>query len=324
MRSILLTGGTGFFGRALLRHWLASAKQGMPPPFVTVLARNPSSFIAQFPEFEGHSWLAFHKANILEPGTLPYKGSFSHILHAATESTFGPQLQPIARLQEIVEGTRNLLDLAVHCQVKRFLLTSSGAVYGPQPDHIASMNETYMGSPDPMQANNAYGMGKRMAEHLCTLYRHAYGIQTVVARCFAFVGPDLPLNVHFAIGNFIRDALLSQSITVNGDGSPLRSYMDQEDLAHWLLHLLQYGRSGDVYNVGSSEPISIADLARLVRDTLAPHKPVQIMGEHLENGPRNRYIPDVDKVHREFGLQLSISLRESIERTALAQFRAEG
>ena len=79
-------------------------------------------------------------------------------------------------------------------------------------------------------------MAKRASEHLCCLYNDRFGVESVVARCFSFVGQDLPLNAHFAIGNFIHDALHStDEITVAGDGAPVRSYMNQADLAQLVI-----------------------------------------------------------------------------------------
>lgn len=319
---LLLSGGTGFFGRALLRHWLAGAQQGLPTPAVTVLARAPQRFLQQFPEFAGAAWLSFHRSDILQPETLPWTGAFTHVLHAATESTLGPQLSALERYQQIVDGTRNLLELARRCQARRFLLTSSGAVYGPQPAGLAAFPESWLGAPDPLLEASAYGMGKRSAEHLCALYANAHGLETVVARCFAFVGPDLPVDVHFAIGNFIRDAVQADAITVKGDGSAMRSYMDQADLAHWLLLLLEQGRSGQAYNVGSPEALSMAALAQRVRDVVAPGKAVHILGTRTADSPIHRYIPDVSKAGQEFGLHLSVALDTAIERSALALRRA--
>jgi dTDP-glucose 4,6-dehydratase len=145
-----------------------------------------------------------------------------------------------------------------------------------------------------------------------------HGLETVAARCFAFVGPDLPLNVHFAIGNFIRDALTADAITVSGDGTPLRTYLDQSDLAHWLFTLLQHGHPGHAYNVGSDEVISIADLAFLVRDILAPHKPVHILGQPDPDAARNRYVPDIRKAQQQLGLSATVPLAEAILRTGAA------
>jgi dTDP-glucose 4,6-dehydratase len=207
------------------------------------------------------------------------------------------------------------LELAVATGAKRFLLTSSGGVYGPQPQEMDCMPETYLGMPDPLVPQNAYSVAKRGAEHLCALYEERYGIQTVVARCFAFVGRDLPLDVHFAIGNFIRDALTASQITVSGDGSPLRSYMDQRDLAEWLMVLLEKGQAGQAYNVGSDAAISIGELAYLVRDTLAPGKPVHISGKTIHQSFRNRYVPCITKAKSELGLNLKYSLQESIRAT---------
>jgi UDP-glucuronate decarboxylase len=137
-------------------------------------------------------------------------------------------------------------------------------------------------------------------------------LNTVIGRCFAFVGPDLPLDVHFAIGNFIRDALRGDGITVAGDGTPLRTYLHQEDLAEWLWTLLLRGRSGEAYNVGSDEVISIEQLAHLVRDILAPDKPVRILGRATDTGLRNKYVPDIGKAMEELSLEVRISLPEAI------------
>ena len=139
-----------------------------------------------------------------------------------------------------------------------------------------------------------------------------HGLETVVASCFAFVGPDLPLNVHFAIGNFVRDALHSEAITVAGDGTPLRTYLDQRDLAHWLWTLLLEGRDGETYNVGSDEVVSIAELAHLVRDLLAPEKPVRILCSPQPAAARNRYVPDITKIQTQHGLRVSVPLAEAI------------
>ena len=313
---IFLTGGTGFFGKALLRHWSAMEVQGKALPLVTLVSRNPKAFIANHTEFAGKAWLRLHQGDILLPGSLP-QGDFTHVLHAATDSTLGPSLSPLDRYLQIVDGTRNVLDHAVLCKATRFLLTSSGGVYGPQPPDMERIPETYLGMPDPLVPANAYSVGKRVAEHLCALYADKYGIEIVTARCFAFVGQDLPLDVHFAIGNFIRDALYAPSITVSGDGSPLRSYMDQRDLAFWLEVLLQNGIAGQAYNVGSEKEISLLNLAYLVRDLLSPSKLVRVLSKPAPLNLRNRYIPSIEKARSELNLGLSFNLEAAIKNLAL-------
>jgi dTDP-glucose 4,6-dehydratase len=314
---LLLTGGTGFFGKALLRHWQAAPAA----PRVTVLSRNPEGFVVQHPEFAALPWLHFHKGDILDPASLPTHAAFTHLLHAAADSTLGPQLTPLQRYTQIVDGTRHLLDYAVTHGIPRFLLASSGGVYGAQPQDMAQMPEDHHGIPDPLDARNAYSVAKRCAEHLCALYAQQHGMHAVVARCFAFVGRDLPLDAHFAIGNFIRDALTRPHVTVNGDGSPIRSYMDQRDLAHWLQVLLRQGRAGQAYNVGSDAALTIAELAHQVRDLLAPGKPVRIAGAANTDSVRNRYVPSIAKARSELGLRLQYTLPQSIQHAAAAVCR---
>jgi len=314
--SILLTGGTGFFGRSLLRYLLAFSID--TDINVCVLSRNPERFKDAYPDIVASERITLVRGDVQDRKSLPWAKDFTHVLHAATESTIGPSLMPLQRYVQIVEGTKNILDLAVATGARRFLLTSSGGVYGPQPADLVAFPEDWHGSPPLADHRTAYGQGKRAAEHLCALVGDQHGLETVVARCFAFVGPDLPLDVHFAIGNFIRDALTADAITVSGDGTPMRTYLDQRDLAHWLLTLLEHGRPGQAYNVGSDEVISIADLAYLVRDILAPDKPVHILGQPYPDVARNRYLPDIRKAENQLGLRVTVPLAEAIRRTGAA------
>jgi nucleoside-diphosphate-sugar epimerase len=319
VRSLFITGGTGFFGRSILRRIAAVAQTtGYGPPKVTVLTRSPASFLERYPEFARLSWLTFHAGDILSGlSAFPKDGKFTHVLHAAADSTLGPRMASLDRFDQIVTGTRNVLDFAVSIGASRFLLTSSGGVYGAQPATLERIPESYLGMPDPLSPDNAYSVSKRQAEHLCALYGEKHGLVTVVARCFAFVGPDLPLDAHFAIGNFIRDALDRPEITVNGNGTPLRSYLYQDDLADWLLTLLEKGQPAQAYNVGSDEAISIAELAHLVRDLIAPGKTVRLRGiAGADTAVRNRYVPDICKARSELGLQVTTPLADAIRLTA--------
>jgi len=313
--SLLITGGTGFFGRALIRH-LESQRIShgtLPYARITILSRNPERFRAQYPSLGELPWIHWHAGDVLVPDSLPRQQRYEYILHAATDSTDSAAMTPLKQYDQIAQGTENMLQFALHCGARRFLLTSSGGAYGPQPADMLEIPESYNGMPSPLALGSVYGIAKRQAEHLCFLYGRQYGIETVIARCFAFVGEDLALNAHFAIGNFIRDALTADAITVSGDGSPLRSYLDQRDLSHWLLTMLSTGDAGHAYNVGSNQAISIRDLAHKVRDLIAPEKPVRVLGENILSTYRNRYIPCITKAQKELGLNVSITLDAAIQ-----------
>jgi nucleoside-diphosphate-sugar epimerase len=153
-------------------------------------------------------------------------------------------------------------------------------------------------------------------ELMGAMLQHRTGIESITARCFAFCGPGLPLNGHFAIGNFVRDALYVDEITVQGDGSPMRSYLYGADLAVWLLYMLINGKAGESYNVGSDEALSIKDLALRVRDVLAPHKLVKVLQEGaIEPLLRQRYVPAISRA-RALGCKPWSLLDESIRLSA--------
>ena len=304
---LFITGGTGFFGRWLLESLLWANDRLSLGLSALVLSRNPDAFREKAPRVAGHPAIQFHPGDV-RSFEFP-KGGFSHIIHAATEASARLNAEdPLTMFDTILDGTRRALEFACHCGAGKFLLTSSGAVYGRQPPEMARVPEDYAGAPDPIDSRSAYGEGKRAAETLCTLFSRQHGIEAKIARCFAFVGPHLPLDIHFAIGNFIRDGLKGGPIVVQGDGTPHRSYLYAADLTIWLLTILFRGHNGRSYNVGSEEGVSIAELAHLVAASCGPEVAVIVRGKPDLSKAPERYVPSTERASRELGLVLWISL----------------
>lgn len=238
-------------------------------------------------------------------------GDFSHVIHLATPTV--AMSEPF-EIQEIcVNGTRRVLELARLRGARKFLLASSGAVYGPLPRDLERVTEDYLGGPDPLDARSAYGEGKRMAEWMCGTASRAWGLETKIARGFAFVGPYLAINAHFASGNFIADVLAGRPIVVRGDGTTVRSYLYAADLAIWLWTILMRGESGRAYNVGSEREINIADLAGVVAGI--GRTSVEVLGRPVADQKPDRYVPSTARARTELDLQERIKLPEAIERT---------
>jgi dTDP-glucose 4,6-dehydratase len=313
-KRIFVTGGTGFFGKWLLKsfHW-ANDKLNLNSRMV-VLSRDPGKFFKKYPDFSNINCILFHKGDVRD-FTFPSE-DFDCVIHGATDTTTPLKEQDkLDIFDTIVGGTRKTLDFSVHCNAERFLFLSSGAVYGQQPLEMASIPEDYCGAPDPDKPHSAYGEGKRAAELLCTLYLAKYGIETKVARCFAFVGPYLDLDAYYAIGNFIRDGLEGKPIVVSGDGTPFRSYLYAADLTIWLWKILLDGKPGEAYNVGSEDAVTIKDLAHTVANSFKVTPEVQIRKSPIKGRPPERYIPSTRKAFENLGLDSWITLEESIDRT---------
>ena len=315
--NLLLTGGTGFFGRSLLRYVLAS--DNIPRFKLTIISRNPFAFEERYPDLVIDKRICVIRGDIEDRSSLPWAEKFTHVIHAAADSTIGPHLNSLNYFRQILTGTENILDLALATGVERFLFTSSGGIYGTQPAHISHIKEDWTGSPVIGQVSNSYSQAKRAAEHLVHLYRVSFGFQTIVARCFSFIGVDLPLTAHFAVGNFIHDALYGDRIVIRGDGSPVRSYLNQSDLAAWLIRLLLEGCDGESYNVGSDSAVSLSEVAGLVRDQLSPKKPIVTLGDTSLGSYRSLYVPDVSKIKTLHQVSETLTLNESIAQIGLYQ-----
>ena len=118
--------------------------------------------------------------------------------------------------------------------------------------------------------------GKRAAELLVAMHHRRTGLHATVARCFAFVGPHMPLDAHFALGNFVRDAANGSVIVIKGDGTPRRSYLYPTDLVTWLFQILVHGDAVRPYNVGGPEACTLAALAHARAPGLPNRAPAAI------------------------------------------------
>jgi len=200
---------------------------------------------------------------------------------------------------------------------RRVLLLSSGGIYGRTPPEVPVIPEEWSGAPDPLTPASAYGEGKRVSEMLCAIAAaERPGFEVSIARCFAFVGPHLPLDKHFAIGNFIDAAMRGEDICIQGDGTPLRSYLYAADLAHWLWVMLFDAPSGRAYNVGGAERLSIGELAHRVNRVLGGSGEVRIAQTPRPGAAPQAYVPSVDRIAAELGLVPAVGLDDAILRTA--------
>lgn len=317
-KRVFLTGATGFFGAWLLES-LAHCNRTLNLNISAfVLCRNPESVLARFPHLHGENSIHWVQGDV-RSFSFP-EGEFEFILHGAAPTTAAVNLNALDLLSVIIDGTRRTIAFARERHAKKFLFISSGAVYGPQPESISHIPEDYLGGPDWTHPYAAYAEGKRIAEMMCSILAHESAVHASIARCFAFVGPHFPLDQHFAIGNFISDAMAGRKILVRGDGTPMRSYLYAADLAIWLWTLLfsvgASENSPSIYNVGSGEAVSIRELAAQVIAELNPTLEIEVSSARTPGAPLLQYVPDVRKAEAHLGLSQRIGLVEAIRRTA--------
>lgn len=312
-KKIFFTGGTGFIGKSLLDFFLYLRQIKSVNLELIVLSRNHEAFLQKFPKFSV-PYIQFVTGDIVDFDffSLP---ECHIIIHAAADADAKiNNEQPLKIINSIVEGSKKVFDYGVSCKVQKVLYLSSGAVYGIQPDNMAGFPEAYSGGPNTLLPTSAYAEAKRLAELLCVCYHKQYNMNISIARCFAFVGPYLPLDKHFAIGNFIRNGLRGEDIIIKGTGLPLRSYMYSADLVIWLLYILLKGESGHAYNLGSEKSVTIKELAYTVGNFF-PDLSVKVLNTVSQTDRNQNYIPDVTKIKSELLVPDILDLNEAIRRT---------
>jgi nucleoside-diphosphate-sugar epimerase len=327
-QSVFLTGGTGFFGCWLVESFCHVNRELGLGARATVLSRTPAKFAAKCPHLANDPAVTLHAGDVRDFEFPP--GEFRYVIHAATEASAKQAAEePLEMLSTILAGTERTLKFAAQCGAQKFLLTSSGAVYGLQPAEMTHVPESYMGAPNPLDAASVYSEGKRASELMCALHQKTarakgLGLEAKIARCWAFCGPHLPLDAHFAIGNFIGDVLAGRPISIGGDGTPRRSYLYGADLATWLWTMLFRAPALVPINVGSGRDVSILELAKTVAATLNPATEITVAKQAVPGVAPVRYVPSLARAEELLGLRETVGLEESIRRTAAWYGENEG
>jgi len=312
-KTIFITGGTGFFGKWFLETFAYANNKLDLNCKVIVLSRNPLKFLDNFDYLKSNPIFKFIKGDVRDY-VFPVE-PIDYIIHAATEASAKLNSEdPLLMFDTIVEGTKRTLELAKEKKVKSFLFISSGAVYGKQPSEITHIAEDYIGAPNCNEPSSAYGEGKRVGELLCAIYFKQFGVPVKIARCFAFVGPYMPLDAHFAIGNFILNSIQGEDIIIKGDGTPYRSYLYAADLMIWLTTILLKGKNNVPYNVGSDEDYNIKEIAEKVQINY-PLVRIKILKSHEFNESLERYVPSISFIKYDLQLAPNADLKRSLNKT---------
>lgn len=310
---LFITGAGGFVGSWLLETLLFANGELNLRVRATALVRDAGSFTCRLPHLAASPAVRFQVGDV-RTAPAPAAG-FTHAVHCA--SALPPQVNA-ERPDEVVDiiehGTARMVAEAERANGVRFLQVSSGSVYGPQPAELPRMDEHFPGAANAADPAQRFGAAKRRAEETGEA-AVARGVGFVSARMFALVGPRLPLDGQFAIGNFLGDALDGRAVCLTGDGTPVRSWMHAADMAAWCWTLLARGTAGAAYNVGTEDEHSLWDAAQRVAALPSPPVRAERAREPGAASRPSRYVPSIQRARDELGLDAWIPFDDALRRT---------
>jgi len=264
-KSILITGATGLLGAYLVETLLCRNDILPGPPCrVVALVRDQERAAARFSHYRTRADLQLLVQNVEEP--VPPGQSADFIIHAAGNAT--PRLfgtDPVGTYGAAVLGTHNLLQHAQRAGSEGFLLLSTGAVHGHISGDQTILDETVIGSVDPLDPYACYAGSKRMAETMCASWARQFKIPARIARLGHTYGPGLRREDDRAFVQFVYSIVDRSDITLRTDGAAMRPYCYLSDAVDALLRILLLGSDGEAYLLANTAATcSILELATLL------------------------------------------------------------
>lgn len=322
---LLVTGGAGFIGFALVRHLVATGAEAVTVVDKLTYAANPAALAW----FQHQPRVTFHRACITERpamAALLESAQPDAILHLAAESHVDRSIEtPLAFLETNVMGTAVLLDAALaywrglpagRRERFRFLDVSTDEVYGTLAPQDPGFSET-----TPFCPNSPYAASKAAADHMARAWARTYGLPVMVSHASNNYGPwQFPEKL---IPLMLLKALAGQPLPVYGDGRQVRDWLHVEDHAAALAAILERGQPGESYNVGGGNEVENLDLVRRLcarLDQVAPREdgaPHAGAIAHVDDRPGHdrRYAIDDRRLRQEIGFVPPTRFADGIERT---------
>jgi nucleoside-diphosphate-sugar epimerase len=295
MKRILVTGAAGLIGHNLCKKLLNDGYDVIGlDNFITGEKKNIAPLLK-------NSRFKFIKHDINKNLELRIK-NLEWIFHLACP-TGVPNIKKLGEEMALTcsVGTKNVLDLARRHRAK-LLFTSSSEVYGdPQ---IFPQSEDYTGNVDPTDYRSPYEEGKRFSETLISLYVRKYHLDARIVRVFNTYGPGMSDRDSRVISTFLYQARQGKSLTVQGDGRQKRTFCHVDDLINGLILIMEKGKKGQVYNLGSDKETTILELAKMISSNSIKFIP-------RPGHDHKRRLPDLSKV-RKLGWKLQINLQEGL------------
>ncbi len=258
-RRVLITGATGMIGSVLVDLLMARSKS-----HVVAMGRSTEAARARFPSHFGTDRFSFLCQDVSSP--MSGDMAFDYIVHAAGNAHPAAYARdPVGTMHGAYLGAMNLLEYGLRHGIRRFLMVSSGEVYGQPAQNMAFFPEEYSGYVDPSRHRSCYPSAMRAAETLCAAYLAQYGLDTVVARPCHIYGPSQTAGDSRAVSQFFRAAAAGEDIVLKSRGEQVRSYCYAVDAASALVAILLTGARGEAYNIASHHStVSIAQLADMI------------------------------------------------------------
>jgi nucleoside-diphosphate-sugar epimerase len=298
-KSLLVIGGTGFFGKSIVKYLSNNSLLNIKINKIFILSRRKLELAIYNKKFK----IIKINSNILTIKSLP---KADYVIYAAILKNY----------KNDHKAVKNYLNLAKKIHLKsKILYISSGAVYGKQPETYKGFKENYL------QFNNKiffkksykkeYSEIKLKNEKLFQQFGKA-GAKVSIARCFSFVGPNLPLNATYVIGNIINNILRNKNIIIKANYKIIRSYMYSDDLVRWLFKILDHSNNlCPIFNVGSDNKVSIHKIANV----LAKKYNLEILSPKISSKKIDNYIPNINKARKELNLNINNNSLEAIQKT---------